>query len=347
MKDTELSVVFFGNIPKTMVRAISGQEFKSKSITDFDKLNDYFLTNTVDICILSDEELSQTDKNNLIEFNPNSTFVILTKSNTRLSKNRIYYINTQLLEDTKLLNIFLSSLISNVINFRNHGDFSAMLLHDTRSPVNSIIGYLELLDNGVFGKLNDGQKQIIENTMILGDMLLDIIEDFNYMRQYENRNFKLNMVPFNIKEILDEALLSIWVQSDQKNIKVHINVDRNLPKIYGDAGKIQRVIINLLHNAIKFSPERSTVTIAVNKIENQEVQVSISDSGPGFNENYKEFIFDKYFTVKQRRGDKNFGLGLYIAKSIIDAHKGKIWVENNSNGGSNFYFQLKSTAEKN
>lgn len=342
MKSPELSIVFFGNIPKIIVSALSGHGFRIESFFKIDKLNDFFLSNSVDICVFSDKDLFQSEKTELIESNLSTTFLILTNDNTTLSDNRAYYINQQLLDNSNLLSIFLNGLIGNVINFKNRDDFSAMLLHDTRSPVNSIIGYLELLENGVFGKLNDGQKQIVENIMVLGDMLLDIIDDFNYMHQFEQGDLKLNNSPFNIKEILDEALLSIWVQSDQKDIKIHINVAPDLPKIYGDAGKIQRVIVNLLHNAIKFSRERSTVTVTVKKITNSKIRLSVSDVGPGIDEANKELIFDKYFSMKQRRHDKNFGLGLYIAKTIIDAHRGKIWVENNPDSGATFYFELKS-----
>ena len=152
----------------------------------------------------------------------------------------------------------------------------------------------------------------------------------------------------NINDILKDVLLSIWVQADQKNIKIHKNIESDIPNILGDVAKIQRVLMNLLHNAIKFSPERGDISVSVKQKTQTHVQVSVSDTGPGIENKYKKKIFNKYFHASQnKQSENNFGLGLYIAKSIIDTHGGKIWVENNPETGATFHFTLKINRDDN
>ncbi len=348
MENNKLTIVHLGKIPKTIQKFISSQGERTKQLNNLQKLNQYLLLNSTDICILSEKNINKSDQKKIVDFNSNTSFIILCKNKTKISKNRVYYVNVHLIDNKKLLYIFLNNLFTVIINFRKRDDFTAMLLHDVRSPVNSIIGYLELVDNEVFGKLNDGQKKIIENTIVLGDMLIDFVEDFNFIREYENRDLQLNLVSLNINDILKNVLLSIWVQADQKNIKIHKNIESDIPNILGDSFKIQRVLMNLLQNAIKFSPERGELKVSVKQKTQTCIQVSVSDTGPGIEEKYKKQIFNKYFHVGQnKQKENNFGLGLYIAKSIVETHGGKIWVKNNPETGATFYFTLKINRDDN
>jgi signal transduction histidine kinase len=220
----------------------------------------------------------------------------------------------------------------------------SMLLHDVRSPLNSLIGYLELLLNDVFGALNEGQKNILEKAMEMGDATLDMMEDLNEAFRGEQNAFALQKEPFNFSEILESVLVNIWVKADRKNIKIKKEIDAKLDKITGDDYQIQRVLANLLNNAIKYSPDNSQITIQASPNPDNCAQISIIDNGQGVPEKQLKHLFDKYYRVKnQRQVEKGYGLGLYISKNIIRTHRGKIWAQNNALGGLTVTFTLPLT----
>jgi signal transduction histidine kinase len=204
-----------------------------------------------------------------------------------------------------------------------------------------MIGYLELLENGVFGQLEEGQSKILYNIMTLGDMVIELIDDLNMLYQLENKAFQLKISPFNFLKTLEEVLIAVWVQADKKDIKIHKEITPKMPKIVGDSGKIQRVMMNLIINAIKFSPEKSRITIGLNLENESHVRFWVSDEGPGIPVSEISDIFKKYYhNIELSKKQRGFGLGLYISKYIIEAHHGQIWVQNNPQGGATFSFSL-------
>ena len=112
-----------------------------------------------------------------------------------------------------------------------------------------------------------------------------------------------------------------------------------LPDVYGDNEMLRRVVVNLLENAIKFSPQRSNVLIAA-KLSAREVTVWVEDHGPGIPADQRERIFTKFIRLKTDGISKGFGIGLAFCRLAVQAHGGSIWVENSSEGGSRFIFTL-------
>ena len=140
---------------------------------------------------------------------------------------------------------------------------------------------------------------------------------------------------------MEEVLIAAWVQADKKDIKIHKEIDPNIPRILGDSGKIQRVMMNLIINAIKFSSEKSTITIGLKHFRNNQILFQVSDEGPGIPQHELSAIFNKYYhNIELSRKQRGFGLGLYISKYIIKAHNGEIWAQNNPDKGATFSFSL-------
>jgi signal transduction histidine kinase len=216
-----------------------------------------------------------------------------------------------------------------------------MLLHDVRSPLNSLIGYIELLLNSTFGELNEGQANILEKVMDLGDSTLDMLEDLNELyRDLQYADFP-QLHNFNFKKTLDSVLINIWVKADRKNIKIKKEISTNLSHLYGDDFQIQRALTNLISNAIKYSPENSQIKIITNQTENNYVLITVQDSGGGVSPDKLPYIFDKYYRLIQKSDkSKGYGLGLFITKKIVKNHGGEIWAENNENGGLSIHFTL-------
>lgn len=241
--------------------------------------------------------------------------------------------------------IHLESFLENLGEFfrrsRARTELAALLIHDLRSPIHSMLSYIELLLNKTFGDFNEGQKNFLEKSMILGDQILDMVEDINEIYQNEQHVFSLEKSLFHIVEAIDQALLNIWIQADQKNIKIKKEVSTELPYLLGDLFQIQRVLMNLLGNAIKYSPGHSTVTIKAEQRSQRQLEVSVIDNGGGIPEADLKNIFKKLFRASgDTNQQKGYGLGLYICKLIVKAHGGTIRAENNEQGGMSFIFSL-------
>jgi signal transduction histidine kinase len=131
--------------------------------------------------------------------------------------------------------------------------------------------------------------------------------------------------------------------AESKNLKIDLDVESNLPMVYADIGMIEKVIQNILDNAIKFTPEKGKILLKLRKVE-QNVEVIISDSGHGIPEDELPHIFDRYHKIKRVKDSdhEGTGLGLAIVKKIVELHDSKIKVESEINEGTTFRFLLNS-----
>lgn len=253
----------------------------------------------------------------------------------------------EFVENKMILETVFEGIIRLARREKNRSELSAMLLHDLRSPLQSIIGYLELLQNDVFGEMNEGQHRILSNALSLGDVTVNLLEELSQVFQYESKDFRVQKSRINIKDFIDDVLRALWIQADKKNIKFVPQVASNLPDVYADKLAIQRVLMNLLTNAITFSPENGLVRIDVMEVvtaHKPHILFQIIDTGPGIPSDRIDEIFDKYNRLKNKKAGrkKGFGLGLYVSKLIVEAHEGQIGIHNNREGGSTFHFTLPS-----
>jgi signal transduction histidine kinase len=336
------TIVTLGIDHKNINHILLKYDIKAKNFSKIRNLKDYVLVNRVDLCIFINDSIKNKEElNQFIDNNPEIIYILITDISPDEVKKNVYYISNRGIDDQSATSFFLHNLITFVKNIHQREELTAMILHDTRSPITSMIGYLELLENGIFGALNAGQSQILSNVMLLGDLVIELIEDLNLIYQLEQKELNIKKTTFDLVQIFEEVLVALWIQADQKDIKIHKMVDKNIIKVLGDSGKIQRVFMNLITNAIKFSPPKSKIDIEIKLIPDSRVKISISDNGPGIDENLKNKIFSKYYKSKKtKEKDKGFGLGLYISKSIIEAHGGTIQVKNNKSGGCTFSFIL-------
>lgn len=254
--------------------------------------------------------------------------------------NPLYHLNPE--SKSIDLEIFIKNVNQYLEREKAQTDLAANLLHDLRSPLTSLITYVELLLNETFGNLNAGQKNFLEKAMVIGDQVLDMLEEINEVFQNDQYTFLLKKEDFSLSQLIDETLLKIWIQADAKNIQIKKDISNNLPTIHGDPFQIQRVLNNLIGNSIKHCPHNSKITIRIKAPpqKNKFIEIEIMDNGGGIPESELKKIFNKYYRIEQRKEIKNGqGLGLYISKLIIKAHKGKIRAINNS-GGLSLIFTL-------
>lgn len=239
------------------------------------------------------------------------------------------------------LDIFIANIQQLVKREKARSELTATLLHDIRSPMNSLFTYIELLLNENFGKLTGGQINILEKAMGIGDQILDMLEEINDVYQNEQYAFQFEKEYFSIPQLIAEIIQNIRVQAEAKNIQINKEITKNIPDIFGDSFQISRVLTNVLDNAIKYSPPGSVIYIKAYCPKESSVEIEVSDNGGGISSSQLKKIFHKSFRAREiKKPQQGRGLGLYISRLIILAHRGKIYAENNNRGGLSVIFSL-------
>ncbi len=215
----------------------------------------------------------------------------------------------------------------------------ATISHELKTPISAIKMSTRLINDNRVGGLNTEQKELITNIDEDADRLLRITGELLNMTQIETGNIQLKLQKVNPKDIITNSAHAVQVQAEQKKIKLDIDYPDNLPQVIADEDKTSWVLINLLTNAIKYSPEGTSVIIKV-FLKNNHVYFSVQDFGIGIEEKYLSRIFDRYFKVPGGLEKSSTGLGLAISKEFIDAEAGKIEVSSEYGKGSTFSFSL-------
>lgn len=221
---------------------------------------------------------------------------------------------------------------------RERKNILPMFAHDMKNPVITVSGFLSRLLSGRVGSLTEPQLNYLH---IMKDELTkveDLISDFLEFSRFEATEYKPLKSAFNIEEAINHQIEIIRPDADKKDIRISFEFPDNfVPVISVDGKLIERVIANLLDNAIKYSPSNSSITVKLADW-NLEVLVQVIDTGIGISAEHFLFVFDAFYRIS--RDSEGSGLGLSIAKAIIEAHGGKIWVKSTPREGSTFSFTL-------
>ncbi len=215
--------------------------------------------------------------------------------------------------------------------------------HELRTPLNSIIGFSDLLLEGAFGSLNTRQSKYVNNILISGKNLLEIINTLLDVSRFKAGERSLNYENVDLAGLIGEVRMNLLSFASNKKISVEVKVDASLESIRADRTKLRQVLYNLMNNAIKFTSEKGRVNIsAIQKEGTLEVKVSDSSTvfSKGDHERVLSFIQSDISTARRYGGA---GLGLFIAKNFIDLHGGNIWVESNVEKGNTFIFTIPLT----
>lgn len=233
-------------------------------------------------------------------------------------------------------------LLKNITRFHELDEaktnFIATISHELKTPISAIKMSLKLLENEKVGILNPEQSQLLENIKSDSQRLLNITGELLDLTQVESGKISLNLQAVAPQNIIEYATSAIQFQAQQQNIEIEIQLSDKLPQVQADAEKSAWILVNLLTNAIRYSPENSKIIVSAIR-QNGTVVFSVQDFGKGIAQEYLEKIFDKYFQTPDSQ--KGTGLGLAIARQFIEAQNGQIWVESEIGKGSTFYFSLK------
>jgi two-component system, NtrC family, sensor histidine kinase GlrK len=215
-------------------------------------------------------------------------------------------------------------------------DFFAMISHELRTPLTTIREGTNLLLEGKCGSNTEKQKRMLSIIGTESNRLIELVNSILDLSRMEAGMMPYHFEKSSVEPLIDRAMAEISPHSDTKGIKIEKRISSTLPPASMDSERILEVLRNLFGNAIKFTPEGGQITLTAG-IENGEVMISITDTGPGISKDRLVSIFDKYESSDRKKGT---GLGLAIAKHIITAHKGTIWAQSDPGKGSRFIFTL-------
>ncbi len=231
----------------------------------------------------------------------------------------------------------------NIIS-RRKSDFISSVSHELRTPLTSIKGYAAILLAGKLGAVPDEIKERLGKINRHSDELVHMINDLLDIARIESGKVNMNIEALELAPIAEKVGDMLSEQFKTKNITFSINIPADCKKIMADRSQIERVFINLLGNALKFTPEKGSISIKA-ACSNKMIQVDITDSGFGIPEEAQDKIFEEFYRVDNTINQevKGTGLGLALVKNIIEAHRGKIWVKSKIGEGSTFSFTVNCT----
>lgn len=236
----------------------------------------------------------------------------------------------------------LSLALEEVKNIsKRKSDFISSVSHELRTPLTSVKGYAAILLAEKLGALPEAVKERLEKINRHSDELVHMVNDLLDIARIESGKTIMKIEEQNLKDIINNVCDLILIQCKNKNIDLVLDVQKNTPAIWADRSQIERVFINLLGNAVKFTPENGRITVKT-RAKDQTVQVDISDNGIGMPAEALQKIFEEFYRVDNpiNQQVKGTGLGLSLVKNIIEAHRGKIFVESKVGKGSTFSFTL-------
>ncbi|MBF0100995.1 MAG: GAF domain-containing protein [Desulfobacterales bacterium] len=222
--------------------------------------------------------------------------------------------------------------------------FIASVSHEFRTPLNSILGFSEVLQDEYFGKLNPRQAQYVDNIHKSGSHLLALINQVLDISKIEAGKLELSRLSFQFKTFLTQCLAMVQDSAEKKNIELSMEIPDalSLLEIKGDESRLKQVMFNLLSNAIKFTPDGGWIEISI-FLSQLDLIVYIQDTGIGLSVHEQSKIFTEFYQSKSKYNEKlpGTGLGLSIAKRIVEFHGGRIWMHSKGvKKGSCFCFTL-------
>ena len=219
--------------------------------------------------------------------------------------------------------------------------FIMNMSHELRTPLNSVIGFADLLLEGAFGPLNTRQSKYVNNILISGRNLLEIINNLVDISRLENGDRSLNYEDIDITSLIGDVRKSLLSSASGKKIAIELKIEPVIGNIQADRTKLRQILYNLISNAIKFTPEKGKVTIKAYKKEDM-LEINILDNGIGLSEEDRERIFTPFLNADTSSTMRynGAGLGLHIVKNFTDMHGGKIKVDSEPGKGSMFTVTL-------
>lgn len=223
-------------------------------------------------------------------------------------------------------------------------DFVSNVSHELRTPLTSIKGSVDNMLDGITGPLSEKQMRYLTRIKSNADRLARLINDILDLSKIEAGKIDLRPASLSLLSLTQEVTESVRPVAAEKLISLEVATPDPHITAWADRDKVTQVLMNLISNAVKFSPSHGKVTVAIQRNGDQWVQISVIDTGPGIAPEEAGKIFDKFYQIAHadKQKTRGTGLGLAISRSLVELHGGKIWVETEVGKGSAFSFTLPS-----
>ncbi len=228
---------------------------------------------------------------------------------------------------------------------QHKSEFLASMSHELRTPLNAVIGFSDVLLDGMFGPTNEKQTEYLQDILASGQHLLSLINDILDLSKIEAGRVELDLAEFEVASAVDDALLLMRERAARRGITLTSHVGPDVGTVRADQRKIKQVLLNLLSNAVKFTPEGGRIEVRAARADGR-AEVAVSDSGIGIAPEHHEVVFEEFRQVG--RADKKAegtGLGLALCRKFVELHGGRIWVTSQLGQGSVFTFTVPATRD--
>jgi signal transduction histidine kinase len=219
--------------------------------------------------------------------------------------------------------------------------FLAHMSHELRTPLNAIIGFSDLLIGGIAGKINNKQRQCLEDILSSGKHLLSLINDILDLSKVEAGKIDIRPESLRLADVVDDAVTTVKPMIYNSRHELAIRIAEGLPPVYGDRNRLKQILLNLLSNAIKFTPDGGKLSLETSR-EGNFCKVSMVDNGVGIRREDQTSIFEPFTQLDTQPEEKKqgTGLGLPLTKQLVELLGGKIWAESEYGKGSRFTFTI-------
>ncbi len=229
---------------------------------------------------------------------------------------------------------------------KHKSEFLANMSHELRTPLNAIIGFSEVLAERMFGEVNDKQAEYLADILESGRHLLGLINDILDLSKIEAGRMELEPTDFNLPGAIDNTLTLVRERAHRRGIALERTLDERVSTVRADERKVKQVILNLLSNALKFTPEGGRIDVRTD-VRDGAIEISVTDTGVGIAPEDLEAVFEEFRQVgSAAKKVEGTGLGLAISRKFIELHGGRIWVTSQLGIGSTFAFTLPLTSDQ-
>jgi signal transduction histidine kinase len=221
-------------------------------------------------------------------------------------------------------------------------EFLSTISHELRTPLTSVKGALGLIRGGAVGNVSSEMKELLDIALTNTDRLIHVINDILDIFQLERGQARIRPVNMSLTQSVTRALRTVATLAELRKVTIETELQEHLPAVKGDPKRVEQVLVNLLNNAVKFSPPEGRITVRA-RAENEMVHVSVADRGRGMSAEFLDRLFGKFEHAQGSlmRENQGAGLGLAICRHVVNAHGGRIWAESEGEGkGSVFHFTL-------
>jgi signal transduction histidine kinase len=224
---------------------------------------------------------------------------------------------------------------------RHKSEFLANMSHELRTPLNAIIGFSEVLEERMFGGLNDKQAEYVHDILTSGRHLLSLINDILDLSKVEAGRMELELSRFDLRAALDGSLTLMRERASRHGIELGVEVDEGLDEIVADERKVRQIVLNLLSNAVKFTPDGGRVGVGAARLDGA-LEIAVSDTGIGIASEDQAAVFEEFRQVgtDYARKREGTGLGLALVKRFVELHGGTLRMDSAVGKGSTFTFTL-------